>query len=265
MKQLAKNKKHIREAIKRHEHVLLLLDYDGTLTPIVSRPELAKLSGGTKKLVTNLVKNLFFTVAVISGRSLKDVKNLIGIKGIVYAGNHGLEIEGPKIKFANPAAQDAKPLLKDISKKLKSELSDIEGALVEDKGLSLSIHFRLVKTRDLIKLRAVLNRTLRPWRLKKKIRLTYGKKIYEVRPPVKWDKGKATKLLYARTERLHPKTIPIFIGDDKTDEDAFKALKGKGISVFVGSYKALSRAEYNLKNVKAVGDFLRYLNGIKFN
>lgn len=90
-------------------HVLLLTDYDGTLTPIVERPELANLSKDIRRLLQTLAYQRYITVGVISGRALVDLKDKVGISGIIYAGNHGLEIEGPGISFVNPVADELRP------------------------------------------------------------------------------------------------------------------------------------------------------------
>jgi len=236
--------------------VLLLLDYDGTLSPIAASPGLARLPRGTKRLLEVLKKNPFFTIAIISGRSLKEIKKQVGIKGIIYAGNHGLEMEGPGLKFVNKGALSRRRLLDEIYRDLSIRLSAIKGALIENKGLTLSVHYRLVKRRQLARLKIIVNRMLRAPLAAKKIRLTYGKKVYEIRPPVDWDKGKAVKRLLKDRRIFKKGMAPVSIGDDYTDEDMFRAVGPAGISICVGNPRRDSQAGYYLKDTKEVKSLL---------
>jgi len=257
MKNLLNSWNKIKKQFDLSEHVLLAFDYDGTLTPIVKKPELARLSLPIKNLLKDLSKNPFYTILIISGRPLKEIKRFVGLKKIIYAGNHGLEIEGPKIKFINSSAKRAKPLIKNIFKLLSKELASIKGVLVENKGLTLSVHFRLVKAKKALRrLDKIFYHLLNPWRLKKKIRLTFGKKVYEVRPSVKWDKGKCLSYLSAQKSLFKVNPLTIALGDDRTDEDMFKFIKNRGISIFVGKPSTSSFARYYLCNVKELKKFL---------
>ena len=249
---------NVKSKISKAEHILLLLDYDGTLTPIVRRPELARLPNRTRTLLKQLLRRKYVTVGIISGRSLRDVKKLVGLKGTIYVGNHGLELEGPNFKFVNPAAKNSKPLIQKIGRKLKEKLRQINGALVEPKGLTLSVHHRLVKGSDLIILKGIFDNVTKPFRIRKKIKVGMGKKVFEVRPPVKWDKGKIVKWILARLYPGHKAKglLPIYLGDDRTDEDAFRALKRKGLTIFVGKKKAFSKADYFVTSTEEVNSFL---------
>jgi trehalose-phosphatase len=120
------------------------MDYDGTLTPIVERPELAKLPEETCKLLQHLTTRPHFTLGIISGRALADLKALVNLKGILYAGNHGFEIEGPGLSFISPIADEIKPLIRILRQVLNMGVSTIKGVLVEDKGVTLSVHYRQV-------------------------------------------------------------------------------------------------------------------------
>jgi len=230
----------------------LFLDYDGTLTPIVKRPELAILSKKRKVILKKLSRSPKLTIAIISGRKLADVKKTVGLNNIYYAGNHGFEISGPGIKLVHPKAQKYKPYLKQIAAKLKKSLKNISGIIIEDKDLCLSLHYRLAKSKDLKKIKTIFNRTIKP--LKKHVKITFGKKILEVRPKINWHKGKAVLWLFKKLSQ-NKKDIPIYIGDDQTDEDAFKALRKKGLTIRVGKSKG-SRAQQCLKDIDSVYTFL---------
>ncbi|MDD5618219.1 MAG: trehalose-phosphatase [Candidatus Omnitrophica bacterium] len=244
--------------------ILLLLDYDGTLTPIVENPRKAVISKEVKGLLQKLSRGPHRTLGIISGRSLKDIKNTVGIKNIIYAGNHGLEIEGPKIKFKSWVSPRLKSAIQNIAADMRKRLSGIKGALVEDKGLTLSIHYRLIDKEDMPLFNNIISEVTNPYTLRDKIEVNSGKKVYEIKPPVKWDKGKVVLWLLARQQFISQKknVLPVYIGDDITDEDAFKALIKKGLTVFVGRL-GNSKADYYLKDTKEVTKFLHLMSNLK--
>lgn len=253
----------ITQQLKDANHILLFMDYDGTLTPIVERPELANISEETRELLDALLHQPRLTLAIISGRALADLEGKVNISGIIYVGNHGLEIEGPGISFVHPVVNEIKPVLGVISSVLKQTLGTIEGVLVEDKGLSLSLHYRLVAEDKIEEVRSIFEHAVGGARASGKIKITTGKKVYEVRPAVDWDKGKAVKLLMKSYGKGGRKSglVPIYIGDDLTDEDAFRAIKdyGKGIPIFVGETSQNTAADYFLESPFEVIKFLDML------
>ncbi len=247
------------EAAKR---VLLLCDYDGTLTPIVDRPELAQLSEQTRGLLEVLAHRHHFTVGIISGRALYDIKRMVNLGGIIYAGNHGLEVEGPAISWINPVAEEMRPVFRLMHQVLSRTLATVRGALVEDKGLTLSVHYRMVDEDKSIEVKNVFERVVATARSLGKVRITSGKKVYEVRPAVDWDKGKAIALLLDRYQqrKAREELLAVFVGDDLTDEDGFKVINGQqGISIFVGEEPGESAARYYLKSPAEVEQFLNLL------
>lgn len=246
--------------------ILLFLDYDGTLTPIAETPEKAVISREAKDLLNRLSKKSYCSVAIISGRSLSDIKTIVGIKDIIYAGNHGLEIEGPKIKFESPVSLRYKRILEHIKDDLQLKLSAIKGVFVEDKGLSLSIHYRLANRSQMPKIKTILYEETILYTVRDKIKIKLGKKVFEIRPAVEWDKGRVVLWLLARWEfSLKGKDIlPVYLGDDVADEDAFKVLKKKGLTVFVGELGS-SNADYYVKDPEEVTRFLRLILDLKHN
>lgn len=243
-----------------NKFILLLLDYDGTLTPIVENPEKAVIPKDTKELLQKLSKSRRFALGIISGRSLEDIKNTVGLENIVYAGNHGLEIEGPKIKFESQVSPQLKSAIHNIARELQKQLLSIKGILIEDKGLTLSIHYRLVDKKDIPVFEKIFSKVANPYIVSGKIKINPGKKVYEIRPPVQWDKGKIVLWLLARQQFASPefKVLPVYLGDDVTDEDAFKALKRKGWTIFVGKPRSCA-ADYYLKDTEEVTRFLHLL------
>jgi len=256
MRYLFSDWKKISSKIRKSHRVFLFFDYDGTLTPIVSRPELARISPKVKNLIRKLKKNPRFIVAIISGRSLKNVKNMVGVKGLIYAGNHGLEIEEIGYKILKPKGASTKNLLNKIELHLKNELRYIKGVIVEDKGCTLSIHFRLVSSRKKDLVKNVFARVVKPYVISKKIRISAGKMVLEVRPGIDWDKGRAVQYLLRR----HKKVLPVYLGDDATDRDAFRAIKKRGVSVFVGKPGKAIKADYFLKSPREVEKFIKRLS-----
>ena len=243
--------------------VILFLDYDGTLTPITETPEKAVISREAKDLLNKLSKKSHCSVAIISGRSLSDIKTIVGIKDIIYAGNHGLEIEGPKIKFESQVSPRLKSIIRHIYEDAVSKFPKIKGVLIEDKGLTISVHYRLVDEKDIQEFLSIFNEITDSYIVRGKIKINAGKKVYEIRPPVMWNKGKVALWLLARQQFLLEKNkiLPVYIGDDVTDEDAFKALKKKGLTIFVGE-QGNSEAQYYLKTTEEVTEFLRLISDL---
>jgi len=253
-----KLEKHIAD-----KFVLLFLDYDGTLTPIVKSPDKALISKQTRDLLKKLSANPRCTIAIVTGRAAKDIKDKIGIRNITYASNHGFQIEGPKIRFTVSVPSDYRKVLRKIKSDLKKTFRPVKGVFLEGKGLSLSVHYRLVRGRLVPFVVWALLKITAPYVREKKIVITLGKKVLEIRPPIKWNKGNAILwLLNKHKSALRDKLIlPIYIGDDVTDEDAFDVLKNEGLTIFVGHPKK-SHAKYYLKNTKEVSKFLKWLNAL---
>lgn len=246
------------------KYIMLFLDYDGTLTSIARTPGKAVILQETKRLLSLLSQRKNCRIAIISGRTLADIKKMVGLKNVIYSGNHGFQIDGPKIKYELAVPAGYKKVLRRIKTQLKEKLSGIKGVFVEDKKLSLALHFRLADKRQLPFIKTVFHETAIIYLVKNKIKVKPGKKVFEVRPPLQWDKGKVVLWLLARQEVLSKseKIVPVYIGDDVTDEDAFKALKNRGLTIFVGLTNS-SQAKYYVKDVKGVYDFLKGILGIQ--
>jgi trehalose-phosphatase len=252
----------VANRLKSANHILFLSDYDGTLTPIVDKPELAVLPQEIKKLLRKLAKNHRYTVGIISGRALADLKSKVDLEGIIYAGNHGLEIEGFGSSFLEPIAEEMRPFLKMLNQALSATFRGIKGVFVEDKGLTLSVHYRSVGHSDEIIVKDAFSKVTDPLNVMGKIMITQGKKVYEIRPPIDWDKGKAIAWLIAKFRESVGKSgvLPIYLGDDLTDEDGFEVIeKNNGISVFVGGENSQSVARYFLQAPEEVTEFLKML------
>lgn len=209
----------------RAGRLILLLDFDGTLAPIVDRPELARLPDGTRELLEALLARPDVDAAIVSGRGMADARERAGLEGLPYAGNHGMEIEGPGVSRVHPEAAAARPALESVRARLVRELAGVEGALVEDKGLTLSVHYRLVSRDRVPAVREAVRAAAGS--AGDALQVTEGKEVLEVRPRVEWDKGRAVEFLLDHFSPA-PGVPVLYIGDDTTDEDAFAALRRRG-------------------------------------
>lgn len=246
------------------KEIILFLDYDGTLTPIAQSPSQAVLSLENKNLLERLVKIPRYQVVIISGRALMDVKQKVGINGIFYIGNHGWEIDGSSMHFESLIPVDVSSRMQRIKYELIAQLSGIQGAFVEDKGVTLSVHYRMVERDKELLVRRIFDHVCMPYRSQNMVKIHTGKKVLELRPPVEWDKGKAALWILRKQEILHGKgnVVPVYIGDDTTDEDAFIALKSKGITILVGRQNS-SMANYFLAGQEEVTGLLKHIaNGV---
>ncbi len=232
----------------------VFLDYDGTLAPIAPRPELAKLPEPTRAVLHRLAGQ--GPVAILSGRGREDVAALVGLDELTYAGSHGFDIAGPTLR--RKVGEGIPERIADASERLRRRLHGIPGVLVEPKRFSVAVHFRLADPADLPRIESAVDavRAELP-----DLRKVHGKKVFELRPDLDWDKG--TALLWL-LKRLHPGSensaiIPLYLGDDLTDEDAFRAIADRGISILVAAEPRETAAAYSLRNPEEVRIFLERL------
>ena len=247
MKYLFENIQTVDALLNAREKTILLTDFDGTLTPIQKHPDLAALSEEVLQLLVKLSSTKAVSLGIITGRSLKQIKKLVQIRGILYVANHGIEMEGPGIRSTCPEAKKARSTLWHIYMKLFKSLRHIKGIYVEDKGLSISLHYRAVKKRgDANEVSRTLHAITRPFLERKMILLSEGKMVYEIRPPVKWNKATAVQWLLTDYFPLqfNGDVLIIYLGDDKADIEVFDSLSGKGLTIFVGNPLDTSTAEY---------------------
>ena len=237
---------------------VVFLDYDGTLTPIVSRPELAVLSEPMRRTLKELAA--VCTVAVVSGRDRADVEKLVDLDGLVYAGSHGYDIAGPEgLKKELEEAKALLPLLDEVQRRLDDALSRIRGALVERKRFSVAVHYRNVAPTEVADVQAAVDAALGG---REGLRKRGGKKVYELQPDLDWDKGAAVRWLLGALDLDGPDVLPFYAGDDLTDEDAFRALAGRGIGIVVDAGDRNTHAAYRLADTGEVRRFLEALAGL---
>ena len=244
---------HIQEIAGPSGRPAVFLDYDGTLTPIVSHPEDASLSDSMRQTLRSLAARL--PVAILSGRDLDDVRGRVLVDGIVYAGSHGFDIAGAG-GLRRELGDAYLPVLDAAENELREALDDIAGAQLERKHFSVAAHYRNVNENDAGRVALAVHAVAAKHG---QLRRIDGKKVYELLPDIDWSKGKAVLWLLETLEVDRGKALPIYIGDDRTDEDAFCTLEKRGIGILVGEQPQATAASYWLKNPDEVECFLREL------
>ena len=233
---------------------MVCLDFDGTLSEIVSDPDSAILVDGAAEALEKLATQC--PVAILSGRDLADIRQRVGLPGIWYAGSHGFELIGPDgSHHHNDAAAAAVPVLEGASRELLIDLSEIPGVLVESKRYAVAVHYRNVAPD---RVREIVAATRRCGQ-RHGLRVTGGRKVVELRPDIDWDKGTALAWIRDRISGTG-RALPIYIGDDLTDEDAFDAIRLNGVGIFVRHDEDGGRptaATFTLNNPIEVREFLR--------
>lgn len=249
----------VEKQLSAASRVFLFFDYDGTLTPIASRPELAELPLDTRSLLQELKARDKFVLGIVSGRDLNDVKGKVGVPGIIYAGNHGLEIEAAGERFLHPEAEARRGDLSEIYHQLRDELARFEGIILENKGLTLSVHYRLTPEDQIGQVQQVFSRIVSDL---EKFRISRGKMVLEVRPNVPWDKGKAiAKIMEDYPPAELAGALPLFFGDDQTDEAGFEVVQNRqGIAVLVGPARQPTKALYRVDSPAEVSQVLSLLS-----
>lgn len=262
MKYLFDNIQAVNELLYTKENVILLTDFDGTLTPIRKHPDLAALSEEIRQILIKFSQDKAIFLGIITGRSLKQIKKLVNIPEILYVANHGIELEGPGIHYVSKEARKARYILWHIYMRLFKSLKHIEGMHIEDKGLSISLHYRAVKKKgDVEFVTSTLRAITKPFLDRKMLSLSTGKMVYEIRPPVEWNKASTIQWLLSHyfPEEFSEGALLIYLGDDKADIEVFDSLRGKGLTIFVGNPLDTSTAEYYVHSPEEVKVFLEHL------
>ncbi|EPS67838.1 trehalose 6-phosphate phosphatase, partial [Genlisea aurea] len=259
----------------RGKRIALFLDYDGTLSPIVDNPDNAFMSNAMRATVRSVAE--YFPTAIISGRSRDKVYEFVGLTELYYAGSHGMDIMGPvrsdnaddnanctrstdkqgkEVNLFQPASEFL-PMIDEAYRSLVEIMKDIAGAKVENNKFCVSVHYRNVDVNSWDRVGASVEDILKGY---PRLRLTHGRKVLEVRPVLDWDKGKALEFLL-ESLGLSDDVLPIYVGDDRTDEDAFKVLRegNRGYGILVSSVPKESNAVYALRDPSEVKKFLKRL------
>jgi trehalose 6-phosphate phosphatase len=227
--------------------LIAILDYDGTLTPLVSSPGAASLAPSVRANLARLAGSERVRLGILSGRGLTDLRARVALDNVVYGGCHGLEIAGPRLRFRHPRARRADVAA--TERALAAALASVPGAFLECKGLVVSLHYRHVVPARRPAVREIAERVLsrRP-----DLSLIAGHLVFDFMPRVGWHKGTAARWMVSRLARTLParRAVIVYIGDDASDEMAFAALRGRALTIHVGSRK--TAAEYRVRGVRDV-------------
>lgn len=240
----------------------VFLDYDGVLTPIVDRPEDAVMSDRMRAVVRELATRM--PVCVVTGRDRVVAQHLMGLDNLTVAGSHGFDIwtpEGGSLSDTHVARYT--DLVAEVTERLRAEIREVPGTHVEPKRASVALHYRLADPADRERISATAQSVLDEY--SDRVKVTPGKMVYEFGPNVDWNKGKAVLYLIDTLGLTDDDVIPLYLGDDITDEYAFEALRDRGMGILVGDPDdpdmagRTTAADYVLASVDEVERFLEAL------
>jgi alpha,alpha-trehalase len=241
-------------SIPESRRLAVFLDYDGTLTPIVGHPSQAVISDAMRGQLARLAS--VCPVAVISGRDRADVESMVGLSGIYYAGSHGFDISYPDGGREEHGAE-FRPALEAAADELEQRISSVHGSWVERKRYAVSVHFRQATAVAEPLIRSAIEDVAASH---PGLRLAGGKKIFELRPDIEWDKGTALVHLLQAMGPEGDVLTALYIGDDETDEDVFRILvEGRDIGIVVGTEHRATMADFALEDPHQVMEFLGLL------
>lgn len=233
-----------------------MTDYDGTLVPVKERPEYALPGPDLLRVLRRLAQKRRITLAVVSGRNVAELKSLVPVPGIYLVGCHGAEYVYPGGgQFTAVDTEKLAPVLDLVADEAVRCVADGEGFLLEHKKMSFALHYRLADPVRALQVAGDFVTAVRPLVAKYDLQIIAGKKVIEVCPRTA-HKGEAVRRLMA----LHPGFFPVYLGDDIPDEDAFRAVQGKGLGVLVSGYKKLTAASYRFQDPHDVLRFLQILS-----
>lgn len=228
---------------KRAKKLLLLFDFDGTLAPIVVKPGMAKMNADWHARLARLQRQSNITIGIVTGRTMSSIRARVKIPGIIYAAVHGCEIARGRRLLHAVGKENQKPL-KQLARELRVALRGIKGAQVEYKDFSLAVHYRRATPASRLTIKRRTRAVVAPWLAAYSWQLTPGKMFLEVCPKL-WHKGYSVNWIW---KHLAQDALPCYIGDDTTDEDAFRAIKSRGVTIRIGKKKN-SAAQYYVRNI----------------
>lgn len=248
-----------QNAIRRRlagKQAAVFLDYDGTLTPIVEDHTRAHFPQSMRAAVARLARCC--PVTIVSGRDLNRLRELVALDSVILAGSHGFQIAGPEgSATTTEKGTEFLPMLDEAEQQLRRRLADIPGHDVERKRFSIAVHYRRVAKGGLSAVRTVVDDVLDAH---PQLRLGHGKKVLELRPDIPWDKGRAVQWILNKQGLDHTGAVPLYVGDDLTDEDAFRVLAGWGVCIAVRhDENRQTAADYTLRDVSEVRQLLELL------
>ncbi|GAA4616950.1 trehalose-phosphatase [Saccharopolyspora hordei] len=240
----------------RGRRPVLLLDFDGTLAPIQEDPAKVSLSVSTRTALQDLARHC--PVGVISGRDLRDVRSKVRLEGVWCAGSHGFELAGPGGEpIAQRAGEAALPDLDAAEQCLSAQVAGVAGALVDRKRFSLAVHYRNVRPEEVDH---VITTAQQVGAQLPGLRVAHGRKVVELLPDIDWNKGRALRWLLEQAGLTDPGLVPVYAGDDYTDEDALQEVHDEGLGVVVLSPEHGDRLTWAHVSVAGTGPLIELLS-----
>lgn len=250
------------------KHVAIFLDYDGTLSPIVGDPALAIISAEMTEVVKKVSQK--YRTGIVTGRARETIHSFLRLPTLYYAASHGFDVRAPGDAIIQTIGNEFLHPLMEFKNRMTERCALIKGSLVEDNLYSISIHYRHVAEVDMAQLESIIDEEMA--RSTQPLRRGNGKKVFEIKPAIDWNKGKAVELLLSHMfPDTHESILAVYLGDDVTDEDAFRFLRtrknGLGMGVWVkgDSAERDTSASYMLDSVDEVMTFLSKLVDIPVN
>lgn len=260
MKYVFRDIVNIKKILKNN--IVLLLDFDLTLSPLAQNPTHAFLPKNIKGYLTKIIKHT--PIVIITGRKLSDIKKKVNIKGMLYAGNNGMEHNlNIKYKISADISVASKKALLRTKREMKKINKKYPEIIFEDKKYSIALGYRQIKSTKIQSVELLFKKIQNEIRKEGLLETHLDKKTFEVRLKNRINKGTACLMAISILQnKLHKRIIPIYIGDSRTDEDAFKILKTRGMTIKVGRNKN-STAKWYLRNQAEVITFLRLVDALK--
>ncbi|XVH32620.1 trehalose-phosphatase [Haloferacaceae archaeon DSL9] len=243
----------VHDALRDASGVLLGTDFDGTLSPIEDSPDEPTITPANRASLLRLREHPQVAVAVISGRGVLDVKERVGIGDITYSGNHGLELVRNGDRLVHQDAEAVQPTIRTICERLSTRFAGVDGCLVENKGVTATIHYRAVADDVAPDIGAAVQSTVDD-HAPDRVETAPGKQSIEIRPSVPWNKGRIARLL---ADERDGDWLPIYLGDDTTDESVFREFTDDGVCIHVGDDE--TAADYRIRNPTDAEVFFRWL------
>lgn len=247
----------ILKQVSRCPALAICLDFDGTLVPIQRHPEMCRLNQSQRDILRSLATHSRARVAVVTGRGLEDIQTRVGISEIIYAGNHGLEIHGAGHDFQIARANLIRESLACLRAELFLLLDGIHGCWMEDKGLTVTVHYREVAEVEIPRISGIVQSHLSQW---PEFIVRGGKAVFEIRPRVDWNKSHAVQWISQHAFPDSKEPLVIFCGDDLTDQDVFQKMTD-ALTIQVGDCHTTS-AQYCVESPDELWNSLRLLEAL---
>jgi trehalose-phosphatase len=239
--------------------LVLLCDFDGTLVDFQPDPAAVWLPEGRRRLLERFLDPPALHLAIVSGRRMADVRERTGLRETAYfAGLHGLEIEGGGERFVHPQVAEARALVRGISSMLGARIADQPGAFLEDKELSVAVHYRQSPAQAHPAIEAAFEQVTRPAIESQRLRVMRGSFVLELLPNIPWNKGDAVRWIVERVQRGGAPAFPVYVGDDVTDEDALREVEDRGVGIAASD--RVTGGDYRVDGPAGVEALLRELS-----